>query len=60
MNLILTAKYTAAYKGITVFFYDNGTTDFKAYGDITDEELDTAIAAEGGSIAGFTSTILEH
>ena len=60
MNLILTAKYTAPYKSITVFFYDNETTDFRAYGDITDEELDAAIEAQGGSIAGFTSSILEH
>jgi hypothetical protein len=57
MNKVLTAKYTAAYKGITVTFFDDGTANFTTYGEVSDDDLNAAISAEGGEIGGYVCNI---
>jgi hypothetical protein len=57
MNEVLTAKYTADYKGITITFYDDDTAQMISYGDVSDEDLDAAVAAKGGEISGYSCTI---
>jgi hypothetical protein len=57
MNKVLTAKYTAAYKGITVTFFEDDSAEFTAYGDVTDAEIDAALASGGADIAGYSVAI---
>lgn len=57
MNKVLTANYTAAHKGITVTFFDNDTADFTTYGEVSDDDLNAAISAEGGEISGYVCSI---
>ena len=57
MNKVLTAQYTAAYKGITVTFFEDDSAEFTAYGDVTDAEIDAAVASGGADIAGYSVAI---
>jgi hypothetical protein len=57
MNRLMTAKFTAPYKNITVTFFEDDTAEFTAYGNVTDVEIDAALASGGADIAGFSVEI---
>lgn len=53
-NELLTATYTAAYRRIVVRFFDGGAAEVATLGDVTDAEIEAAVAAQGGDVDGFT------
>ena len=57
MELILTATYTAAYKRVTINFMMNNEHEFTACGEVSNEELDSLIAAEGADVAGWQCSL---
>ena len=57
MNHLMIAKFTAPYKGITVTFFEDDSAEFTAYGEVTDAEIDAALASGGADIAGFSVAI---
>jgi len=51
---LLTATYDFDYKRIVMNYLADGTAEFVTTGDVTDAEIETAFAAEGGSVDGWT------
>jgi len=51
---LLTATYDFDYKRIVMNYLADGTAEFVTTGDVTDAEIETAFAAEGGSLDGWT------
>lgn len=48
-----TYKYTAEFRFIKVSYMDDGSIEFVTGGDVTDQELDDAINANGAGINNF-------
>jgi len=57
MDYLLIAKFTAPFKGITVTFFEDDSAEFTAYGDVTDAEIEAAVASGGADIPGFELAI---
>jgi hypothetical protein len=53
MELILTAIYTAPHKRVAINFMSNNEHEFKACGEVSEEELTQLIAAEGADVNGW-------
>jgi hypothetical protein len=54
---LLTATYDFDYKRIVMHYMANGNAEFVTMGPVTDAEIQTAFAAEGGNVAGWTVTL---
>lgn len=53
MEQVLTAVYTAAYKRVTITWFMNDEADFTACGEVSDDELQALVDAEGADVAGW-------
>lgn len=53
MSHILIAKYTAEYKFITVKFMEDDSVEYVVGGEVSDSDLNAAIAAGGANIPGY-------
>lgn len=58
MDWLLKATYTRGeIDSVKVTFWDDGTADYVAAGEIDDFEIDEIIAAEGGDVTGWSGKI---
>jgi hypothetical protein len=48
-----TYKYTSGYKFIKVTYMDDDSIEYVTGGDVTDDELDDAINADGAPIKNY-------
>lgn len=56
-DFLLIATYTAQYKRMTLTFNDDNSVDYVLCGEVSDADLQAAIAAGGGNVPGYTVSI---
>lgn len=54
MSIDLIANYRAPYKSVVVNFMSDGSVEYVARGEVSDEEIDLMIAAGGADVPGFS------
>ena len=58
MELLITAIYTAPFVRVTMDYMDDGSVDYIACGEVSDEQIQAMIAAGGGSVPGFSRELI--
>jgi hypothetical protein len=56
--VLVSAKYVAAFKVIRVDYREAGDHTFVTLGDVSDLEIEAALAAEGADLAGWDCSLI--